>query len=133
MKSVLGKLPVEYHSFLKVLLHSFPKSCSYSAESHPREKPPIGKTSLVESFFRKIAGIDSRPATLLKRSFHHRCFPEIHRNFTASSERSNVCSILNKIVGCDLQGLNFVKMLVHLRQLVLGTYSQEKICSEVCL
>ena len=45
---------------------------------------------------------------------------------TASLERSNVCSIFNKIVGCELQGLNFVEILVDLRQLFLATYSQKK-------
>ena len=60
-------------------------------------------------------------------------FQQFIEIFTASLERSNVCSIFNKIVGCELQGLNFVEILVYLRQLVLGTYSQKKTSREVCL
>ena len=60
-------------------------------------------------------------------------FQQFIEIFTASLERSNVCSIFNKIVGCELQDLNFVEILVYLRQLVLGTYSQKKTSCEVCL
>ena len=44
---------------------------------------PCQKIPVVEFVFNNIAGIDSKPAFLLKRNFHQGCFPVDTSEFSA--------------------------------------------------
>ena len=80
-------------------------------------KNPYGITSVLESLFNKIAGINSRLATLVKKKPPPKTFIcDYIRTFSASTGRSYMSSVFfNKTEGCVLQGCNFIKKLVHHR------------------
>ena len=72
--------------FIQVILSKVATSCTKVIALIPGRKfseilkrgtlqNPCQKVSVVESVFNKIAGMDSRDAFLLKRSFHQGCFP----------------------------------------------------------
>ena len=56
-------------------------------------KNPYVKTSVLESFFNEIAGINSRLASLVKKSLHQRHLPVNIRTFSASTGRPYMSSI----------------------------------------
>ena len=72
------------------------------------------KTSVMESVFSKIAGIDSRQQFNWKEAFTKQIFFQVPQNLHLW-ERSNMSSAFCKIVGCPLQGSNFIKILVQHR------------------
>ena len=60
---------------------------------------------VIESFFNQIAGINSKSAPLLKRSFHQGGFPVNILKFSALMQKSLTCATcIDKITGCALQG-----------------------------
>ena len=80
-------------------------------------KNPYEKTSVLESLFNEIAGINSRLAPLVKKKPPPKAFTcEYIRTFSASTGRSYMSSVFfHKTEGCLLQGCNFIKKLVHHR------------------
>ena len=69
---------------------------------------------IFEFFFNKTVGLDSRPATLLKRSFQQGGISCSYiKILSAFPRRSNVKSTFDKIAGSELQARNFIQMLVH--------------------
>ena len=84
---------------------------------------------VVEFIFNKNAGMDSRPAFLLKKSFYKGWI------FSACSVRSNVNSDFGKSAGCAMQGctllkrcdtINFLKNVL-LGKLIFGTFSENNV------
>ena len=90
---------------------------------------------VVELFFNQIAGINSRSATLLKRSLRRGGFFVNTLEFSALLQKGLTwalfSSVFDKIAGFILQGLNFTKTfsiidfslkIFFLRQLLFDTY-----------
>ena len=90
---------------------------------------------MVELFFNQIAGINSRPATLLKISLRWGGFSVNTLEFSALLQTGLTWALLSstfdKISGFVLQGLNFIKTfsiidfflkIFFLRQLLFDTY-----------
>ena len=125
--------------FCKDILQKFPGNLKRATA-----QAPCRKRSAMESFFNEIAGMNSIPATSLKKAFTKDVYLWIYYNFQ-SFHRKNLheLSFFDKIQGCVLQGCSFIKTLVHCRlfsqiffsnfifckQLVFGIFSK-RICGE---
>ena len=66
-----------------------------------------------ECIFNKVAGIDFRTGTLLKKSFHQKDFLEIHHNFQCFFRKIQCELVFSKTLGYALQGCNFTETLAH--------------------
>ena len=72
----------------------------------------ISKTSAVESFLNQIIGINSRPAALLKRSFHQGGFPVNILKLSAILQKSLAWTLFSVCLLCFKRS-KLCKTLVH--------------------
>ena len=80
-------------------------------------KNPYEKTSVLEFLFNEIAGINSRLASLVKKSLHQRHLPVNKLELLQRFYRKVIHELrfFHKTEGCVLQGFNFIRKLVHHR------------------
>ena len=77
-------------------------------------KNPYAETSVLESVFNEINGINSRLASLIKKSLHQRHLPlNILELSVHLQEDVTSAPFFHNTKGCALQGRNFIRKPVH--------------------
>ena len=77
-------------------------------------KSPYAKLSVFESVFNQIAGINSRFAPLRKKNLHQKHLPlNILELSVLLQEGLTQTPFFHNIVGCVLQGCNFIRELIY--------------------